>query len=153
MTSFVFQQSAGPQRHYDMPEEIRQLTESVSSETPAELHLLFKQLGLVFIFLYTYWVSLSVSLDLLEEGEEGSSQGGTFEVRTIIRIKQGHHCPLHPQVKPKITRRGNVNGSFFGQIKTWSWDPYLFWFMASCLLKADLYASVPELDGRWQSEV
>lgn len=48
---------------------------------------------------------------------EGSSQGETFEVRTIISIKQGHHCPLHPQVKPKITRRGDVNGSFFEQIK------------------------------------
>lgn len=49
-----------------------------------------------------------------EERAEGSSPGGvggegaTSEVRTIISIKQGHHCPLHPQVKPKIIRMADV---------------------------------------------
>lgn len=43
------------------------------------------------------------------EWEEGSSHGETFEVKTVIRIKQGHHCPLHPQMKPKKTWKRNVN--------------------------------------------
>lgn len=49
--------------------------------------------------------------------EQGSSQRETFEVRAIIRIKQGHHCPLHPQVKPKITRKGDVNRSFLNKLR------------------------------------
>lgn len=69
------------------------------------------------------------------EGEEGSSQGETFEVRTIIRTKQGHYCPLHPQVKPKITGKGDVNGSFLDKLRLEVEALYLFWFMASCLLK------------------
>lgn len=48
---------------------------------------------------------------------EGSSQGETSEVRTVIRIKQGRHCPLHPQVKPKTTRKGDVNGSFLDKLR------------------------------------
>lgn len=89
-----------------------------------------------------------MSLGPLEEGEEGSSQGGTFEVRTIISIKQGHHCPLHPQVKPKDTRTGDVNGSFFGQIKVLSLGPFpvlVYGFLPvkepTYNIRTDLYAT------------
>lgn len=68
------------------------------------------------------------------EGEEGSSQGETFEVRTMIRIKQGHHCPLHPQVKPKITRKVEVNGCFLDKLR-----PEVETFYCFVLWLADSY--------------
>lgn len=52
----------------------------------------------------------------------------------MIKIKQGHHCPLHLQVKPKITRKGDVNGCFLDKLK-----PEVETFYCFVLWLADSY--------------
>lgn len=47
----------------------------------------------------------------MEEVGEGSSCGETFEVRTIITIKQGHGSPLFYETKSKITMSRDGTGS------------------------------------------